>query len=254
MWRLGRADWAVDGGAPNATGGERAEAVAAVESAGGLAAGAVLGLDGALVARLELAEILKTDARREVQDLIATGREVWLLSGDDPERVGRLADSLGVPASRALGGLTPEQKAAIVARIDRRDTLYLGDGVNDSLAFERAYAAGTPAIDRPVLPGKSDFFLVGEGLAPVAEALAAAAELRGVVRLLVALSWTYNLLVVALALAGRMAPVLAAVLMPASTLTLLALTAARLGRSRQGAAEPAEQLRWRAPELAQVPR
>jgi Cu2+-exporting ATPase len=260
-WRLGRADWAVElataaGGEPldGVDGATPADWVGSLAPAAGLAAGAVLGRDGVAVARLELREILKADARRQVQDLVATGREVWLLSGDEPTRLAVVARSLGVPPERALGGLTPEQKAAAVERIDRRDTLYLGDGVNDSLAFERAYAAGTPAIDRPVLPGKSDFFLVGEGLGPVAQALAAARELRGVVGLLVALSWTYNVAVVALALAGKMAPVLAAVLMPASTLTLLALTAARLGRSRPRAAASARRPAWPAAEFARVPR
>jgi len=240
LWRLGRANWAA-----------RAADDASVRAP---AAGAVLGRDGAAVARLEWREILKADARRQIQDLVATGREVWILSGDEPARVGSLANALGVPAERALSGLTPEQKAAAVEAIDQRDTLYLGDGVNDSLAFERAYAAGTPAIDRPVLPGKSDFFLVGEGLAPVAQALGAAVELRGAVRLLIGLSWTYNLAVVTLALAGKMAPVLAAVLMPASTLSLVALTAARLGGARRLAPASAERRAWPAAAFAQVPR
>jgi hypothetical protein len=87
------------------------------------------------------------------------------------------------PRERALAALLPEAKAAVVAGLDAEDTLYFGDGINDALAFEAAYAAGTPAIDRPVMPGKSDFFTVGEGLAPLAEALAAARRLRRVVAL-----------------------------------------------------------------------
>jgi len=202
-WRLGRAAWAV---------------------AGSDAGGTVLARDGALVAELPLAEVPRPDARAELARLAGRGYQIWLLSGDAPDRVARLASALDVPAERALGGLDPEAKAERVAELDRGDTLYLGDGVNDALAFARAHAAGTPAIDRPVMPGRSDFFLLGEGLAPLAATLAGAAELRRVTRRLLAAAVVYNLGAVTAALAGWVAPVTAAVAMPTSTLALIAFT------------------------------
>jgi len=43
----------------------------------------------------------------------------------------------------------------------------VGDGVNDALALDRAHASGTPAIDRPFVPARADFFFVTPGLAPI---------------------------------------------------------------------------------------
>jgi Cu2+-exporting ATPase len=215
LWRLGHARWA----AP----------------AGGGGAGAVLSRDGSPLATFATREVLRPDAQREVARLEAQGFEIWLVSGDDPARVARLARALAIPPERAVGGLAPEEKAALVERLDADDTLYLGDGVNDALAFASAYAAGTPAIDRPVMPGRSDFFLVGEGLAPLAEMLAGARRLRRLVRRLLAASAIYNLGVVAAALAGLVSPVVAAIVMPASTLSLLAAVAAGLATRREPA-------------------
>ncbi|HSP78342.1 MAG TPA: heavy metal translocating P-type ATPase metal-binding domain-containing protein, partial [Myxococcaceae bacterium] len=207
-WRLGAPDWA----APGTTGLE----------------GTVLSLEGQPRASFSLRESVRADARRELAALQASGREVWLISGDSPERVRALAEALGVPASHALGGQRPEDKAAVVSRLDAADTLYLGDGVNDSLAFERALCAGTPAIDRPVLPGKSDFFLLGEGLSAIREALGLSLRLRQVVRRLLVLAGAYNALAVAVGLAGWMTPLRAALAMPVSSLSLILFTLASL--------------------------
>lgn len=205
-WRLGRADWA--SGLEGRT--------------------TSLGHDGRHLALLETREVLRPDARVELRTLKEQGYAVWLLSGDAPSRVEALASSLGLEQGHAIGALSPEGKAEQVRALSRNDALYLGDGVNDALAFEAALAAGTPAIDRPVMPSKSDFFLVGEGLAPLQTALSEAQHLRVVVRRVLSLSLAYNVFAIAFALLGVMSPVAAAISMPASTLTLLLLTVSSL--------------------------
>ncbi len=227
VWRLGAPAWA----APGATGGE----------------GTVLAREGQPVATFALRESVRADARREIQALREAGLEVWLISGDAPERVRGMAEALEVPVEHALGGQRPEDKAEAVARIDQADTLYLGDGVNDSLAFERALCAGTPAIDRPVLPGKSDFFLMGEGLSAIREGLELSRRLRHVVCRVIGLSLAYNVVTVSVSLAGWMTPLRAAVVMPLSSLSLILFTLACLSARRQSAAGELQR------ELKEVP-
>jgi Cu2+-exporting ATPase len=184
------------------------------------------------------AESVRPDARRELGRLRAAGCDLWLLSGDTASRVDALAKALGIEHAR--GGLSPDAKAAQVAAIDDRDTLYLGDGVNDSLAFERAFCAGTPAIDRPVLPGKCDFFLLGDGLGAIGEALALSRRLRAVVHRNLAISIVYNALTVTACFAGIMTPVGAAIFMPLSSLSILLATVASLSES----SARTEELAW----------
>jgi Cu2+-exporting ATPase len=224
-WRLGRAQWAVAG-----------QGVAAVS-------GPVLTRGGVLVASFALRESVRLDARREVQALQAEGRVVWLISGDAPARVRDMAEALGIPATHALGGQRPEDKASAVSALDAADTLYLGDGVNDSLAFERALCAGTPAIDRPVMPGKSDFFLLGEGLASIREALHLSLRLRQVVRRLLTLAVAYNVVAVTVCLAGWMTPLRAALAMPATSLATVLFTVWSLSAARERPASTPTRLR-----------
>jgi len=212
-YRLGKPSWAAPGSG---------EAGATVLSVGETAA-----------ATFRTAESVRADARREIAALRLDGVEVWLVSGDAPAKVASMAAQLGVDAENALGGQRPEEKAQAVARIDAQDTLFLGDGVNDSLAFERALCAGTPAVDRPVLPGKADFFLLGEGLAGIREAMVLARRLRAVVRRLLCVALAYNVLAVATSLAGWMTPLRAAVLMPLSSLSVLLVTIASLQAAKR---------------------
>jgi Cu2+-exporting ATPase len=211
-------------------------------------AGALLfSVAGDVRASFRFREELRPDARAQVDALAAAGNKVWLLSGDQPERVTALAARLGVPAEQALGGLRPEDKAAAVQRIGAADSLMIGDGINDALAFSAALCSGTPATERPALPARADFYFLGHGLGPIAESLATARFLRRVIVRNLLLSGAYNVAVVALALAGMMTPLRCALLMPVSSLMVVLATLRSFRR------EPAHALRAKSPDL-QAPR
>jgi len=170
-------------------------------------------------------DALRPGAVEAIRQLARRGLSAHILSGDAPDKVARLAAALGLPAANAVGGLAPDDKSARVAALDRQDTLYLGDGANDSLAFDAAFVTGTPVVDRSLLESKSDFYALGSGLAYLAEAFAAAdARARGVRRAFV-FALSYNLAVVALSASAHMNPLLAAILMPLSSVVSILLVA-----------------------------
>ncbi|MBM4130055.1 heavy metal translocating P-type ATPase [bacterium] len=190
----------------------------------------VFTLDGRELARLAPAEEFKPDAPEQIDALRRAGYELHLLSGDAQAKVDRAARALGLPPDRAEGDLDPEAKAARVRALDRRDTLMVGDGLNDSPSFAAAWCAATPAVDRPVLPGKADFFFLGDGIAAIGRSLWEARRLRRVVRDNLIIAVVYNIVAVAGCAAGLVTPVAAAVFMPASSVAVVALTALRVTR------------------------
>jgi P-type Cu2+ transporter len=193
-------------------------------------------VDGVLRARLEVDEQLRPDARREIDLLREAGLEVFILSGDDQGRVNDLADRLGVARSHAIGSAGPEQKADFVAKLDRGDLLMVGDGINDGLAVERATCSGTPAIDRPFMPARTDFYFTTPGLAPIGLALRASTQLARVVRRNLRVAILYNAATVGLAWAGLMSPLLAAVVMPVTSISIVLATTYSLSPSSRGGA------------------
>ena len=105
-----------------------------------------------------------------------------ILSGDRAEKVSTVAHALGIPLEDVHASLLPERKEEIVRDLDRGDTLYLGDGANDSLAFNAAWTTGTPVVDRSLLEEKADFYFMGRSLGFLPQLLALAKRRQWVVR------------------------------------------------------------------------
>ncbi len=184
----------------------------------------VLAERGRVLATVTFGEELRPDAAREVLALTFAGYEVFVLSGDAETKVQTLAREVGVPASRALGEKSPKEKAEVLAALDHEDTLFLGDGINDGPAAERAYLSGTPAVDRPFLPARTDFYFVTPGLAPIGLALRASRAVARITRRNLGAAVAYNAVAVGLAYAGLMSPLVAAVFMPLSSISIVSAT------------------------------
>ena len=166
-WSLGRAGWSGDGPAADA-----AET-----------AGSELRKNGEPVAAFHFSESLRPGAVAMLRQLERDGLSLHLSVGRPPaEGGGKWPQALGLPENQAHGGLSPEEKAAAVKKMDRQDTLYLGDGANDSLAFDAAFVTGTPVVDRSLLESKADFYTLGSGLEFLPRLLNTAAARENAVR------------------------------------------------------------------------
>jgi len=184
--------------------------------------------NGAVLACFRFGDAMRPGARGEIAALSAGGRTAYILSGDRPAKVAAMTAALGLPPAHGVAGATPREKADWVKNLDRRDSLMLGDGANDSLAFDAAFVRGTPVIHRGVLGGKSDFYYLGRGLDGLRRLFEVNEARHRTQGWLLVFSITYNLVAVGLAAAGHMSPLIAAILMPVSSLLSLAIVAAGL--------------------------
>lgn len=217
----------------------------------GRQADAVLRRDGAEAAAFRFRDALRPESVDEVRALKQRGLVVQVLSGDRPEKVARIASQLGLDDGDWRAAMTPEQKADWVARSAEPpqppcpDTLYIGDGANDSLAFDAALCAGSPVTGRSFLECKADFFFLGHSLRFVSSLLAVAETHRRATRRVFAFSVTYNIATVIVGLLGHLNPLAAAVLMPLSSVATLALVAVTFHSRRT----PSEVVSERSPAM-----
>lgn len=140
-----------------------------------------------------------------------------ILSGDRPEKVAAAAAALGNPGGDAHSALQPAEKEALVRQLDAHDTLYLGDGANDSLAFNAAWVTGTPVVDRSLLEAESDFYFLGQSLRFLPGMMALAKHRRAAVSTAFTYALLYNATAITFALLGHMNPLVAAIIMPLSS-------------------------------------
>lgn len=177
---------------------------------------ALWGADG-YVGAILLRDVLRADAREAVAELTRLGVDVVLLSGDHAEVAERIGAEAGVTEVVAETG--PAGKAEWIAarRASGRTVLFVGDGINDGPALAGAdvgIAMGSGAASSLLV---ADGVVAVDGLRPVAAGLRAGRVVERTVRGNVVRSLVYNTSAVGLALAGVVNPLVAALLMPASS-------------------------------------
>ena len=181
--------------------------------------------NGQRVSHFIFRESLRADAIAALGILKRRNFRLVILSGDRSEKVLAAAGLLGISPADSHASLLPHQKEEIVRQLDHEDTLFLGDGANDSLAFNAAWTTGTPVVDRSLLETKADFFFMGQSLRFLPGLLSLAKRRQRVVRIAFAFALAYNLTAVGICLEGLMSPLLAAILMPLSSAISLAMIA-----------------------------
>ncbi|KAA5545206.1 heavy metal translocating P-type ATPase [Roseiconus nitratireducens] len=199
---------------------------------------------------LGVSDRVRRDAAATVAWFQQAGWRVGMLSGDHQSTVDRVAEAVGIPSAAALGQLLPDQKLDAIrgARADGA-VVMVGDGMNDAAALAAAdvgiaLRGGVEAslAAAPVIIGDAK-------LSKVIELAKASRSTRVVILRNFAVSIAYNVLAITLAMTGWITPLIAAILMPISSLSviLLSLTKPEVTQSDSSAANSPEHLR---PELA----
>ena len=184
-----------------------------------------------------IGDALRPDAREVVRALSDRGVRACILSGDHPSVVARVARELGIPEEAAIGGMTPEEKRDLVAgAIEERDAsgvrgrfLMVGDGVNDAAALALADVGVAVEGGAGASILAADVVLTRPGLGSLFELWRGSCRVLRIIRRNLAFSLLYNLVGATLALVGLVGPLLAALLMPVSSLTVILSSV--LGRS-----------------------
>ena len=164
----------------------------------------VVAIDNHAVAVAGLADPIRADARTALARL---GWHLELLSGDDARVVARVGDALGIPATARRGGVSPEGKVAAVAAA--RETGPVAAAIAASGAAEIAIEA-------------ADVYLREPSITAIADAAEGGAATLATIRRSLYFSLAYNIIAGLLAATGLIHPLLAALLMPLSSLAVLA--------------------------------
>ncbi|PKP77895.1 MAG: heavy metal translocating P-type ATPase [Alphaproteobacteria bacterium HGW-Alphaproteobacteria-3] len=170
--------------------------------------------------RFRFEDTPRPDAKDAIAALKARGFAIELLSGDREPAVKRLADELGIAAWRAAA-----RPAAKIARLEElaaegRKVAMIGDGLNDAPALRAAHVSLSPADAADVSQTAADFIFQGARLAPIVEAVDVARKSRRLVFENFGLALAYNAVAVPLAVAGFVTPLVAAIAMSSSSITV----------------------------------
>ena len=184
----------------------------------------LVALEGRVVGVVADADTVKESAAAAVADLQERGREVWMLTGDNERTARAVADQLGIDPERVKAGVLPEEKADAVEEIqaDGRRAMMVGAGVNDAPALAAAYVGAAIGSGTDVAIEAGDVTLMRDDPADVLKAIRVSEGTLSKIKQNLFWALGYNTAMIPLASLGLLQPVLAAVAMAASSVSVLA--------------------------------
>ena len=180
-----------------------------------------LARQGRLPVRFTFLDAPRADAGATVSALVARGLKVELLSGDRRTAVAAAARTAGIDDFRFEA--RPADKVARLAALkaEGRRVLMVGDGLNDAPALAAAHVSLSPANAADISQNAADLVFQGNALAPIVEAIDVARKSSRLVKQNFVVSFGYNILAVPIAILGLATPLIAAIAMAASSLTVI---------------------------------
>jgi Cu+-exporting ATPase len=185
----------------------------------------ILGLaaDGRLLGLLALRDTVKAAAREVADRLRAQAKHIYMITGDNQRTALAIAEQVGIPPSNVFAQVRPEEKAAIVERLQKRGerVAFVGDGINDAPALEQADLGIAVARASDVAREASDIILLNSDIQAVPEALRLAQATLRTIKQNLFWAFFYNVCAIPLAALGFLSPILSAAVMGLSDLIVI---------------------------------
>lgn len=191
-------------------------------------------VEGRAIAALVVRDTVKDSSAEAIAELRELGIEPILLTGDNEAAARHVAGLVGI--ERVIAGVLPDGKRDTVAELQGQGctVAMVGDGVNDAAALAQASTKGlgiAMGSGTDVAIEVADMTLMNSSLTSAAAAIRVSRQTLRVIKQNLFWAFFYNVLMVPLAIAGLLSPMLASAAMACSSVFVV-LNSLRLRRAR----------------------
>ena len=177
-------------------------------------------VEGRAIATLVVRDTVKESSADAIAQLRELGIEPILLTGDNEAAARHVAGQVGI--ERVIAGVLPDGKRDTVADLqaEGRTVAMVGDGVNDAAALAQASAKGlgiAMGSGTDVAIEVADMTLMNSSLTSAATAIRVSRRTLRIIKENLFWAFFYNVLMVPLAIAGLLSPMLASAAMACSS-------------------------------------
>lgn len=177
-------------------------------------------VEGRAIAALVVRDTVKESSADAIAQLRELGIEPILLTGDNEAAARHVAGQVGI--ERVIAGVLPDGKRDTVADLqaEGRTVAMVGDGVNDAAALAQASTKGlgiAMGSGTDVAIEVADMTLMNSSLTSAATAIRVSRRTLRIIKENLFWAFFYNVLMVPLAIAGLLSPMLASAAMACSS-------------------------------------
>ena len=177
-------------------------------------------VEGRAIAALIVRDTIKESSPAAIAQLRELGIEPILLTGDNEAAARHVADQVGI--ERVIAGVLPDGKRDTVTDLqaEGRTVAMVGDGVNDAAALAQASTKGlgiAMGSGTDVAIEVADMTLMNSSLTSAATAIRVSRRTLRIIKENLFWAFFYNVLMVPLAIAGLLSPMLASAAMACSS-------------------------------------
>ena len=180
-----------------------------------------VGIEGRFAGFLEVADSIKSSTPEAIHELRAMGVRLVLLTGDHPRVANAVAAPLGIDEVHA--NISPEEKHHLVAGLKSPGRIVgmAGDGINDAPALAAADVGIAMGSGTDIAIESAGVTLVKGDLRAIARAVKLSRAMMRNIRQNLAFAFAYNALGIPLAAAGLLHPMIAALAMSLSSVSVI---------------------------------
>ena len=175
--------------------------------------GVLIGNAGNITGGIGIADTLKEDVHRSIQDIRSLGiKKILMLTGDNRAVAHSIAEGAGL--DEVVADLMPAEKLNYIKKLQNQGekVAMVGDGINDAPSLVEAdvgIAMGAMGTDAAI--EAADIALTGDDLSKVSEAIALSRKTVSIIKQSIAISIAINGIALILASTGEIGPVVGAI-------------------------------------------
>jgi Cu2+-exporting ATPase len=173
-----------------------------------------------LLGKVILNDKLKDDTQTVLSQLQQLGKEITVLTGDKKATTQHILQ--GIKGIKISAEQSPEDKENYIKQLQQKSTVVMvGDGFNDAIALAQANISIVIGSGADVTHQYANGILLSNNLKPLITLITLSKKTKKTIKQNIIFALVYNIIVLPLAVSAQITPLIAAILMPISSLLVI---------------------------------